>query len=1092
MVALTAGCKKDDAGGFLADCDVTPPLAGSISPTCGATQVAINQAVNVTFSESIEPSSLNSETFWLMGPGEVPVPGSVAYSASTNIASFTPTNNLAPFTTYTYTLQGGMSGIEDLFTNALANNFTCSFTTGGVLDNTPPTVTATVPLNNAIDVPLNSVVTATFSESMDPLTISSSTFLVTGPGGAVVPGSITYAGSSFTAVFTPTGNLTPSTTYTATVTTGSEDLSGNALASDYVWSFVTGAAQDLTAPRVIATDPVDNAIDVALDKTLTATFSEVMDPTTITSYSFTLRQGGTAIPGTVSYSGTVATFNPTVDLIPNTVYTARVTTDAKDLAGNPLAENHVWVFTTPIVQDLTAPRVLSTDPANNATGVALNKMVIATFSESMDPLTINSSTFTVHNGSAQISGTVTYAGPTLAAIFNPTSDFAPNTTYTGRITTGAKDPAGNGIAADYVWVFTTGAAQDVAAPFVVSTDPAANENGVAINKSVTATFSEAMNLASISSATYTLRQGATPVVGVVSYSGTTATFNPTVDFAPNTTYTGRITTGAEDLSGNGLAADYVWSFTTAATPDLTAPTVVSTDPANLETGVLLNKSATATFSEAMNQATISSSTFTLRRGTTTVPGSVSYTGTTATFNPTADFLPNTVYTGRISTGAQDLAGNGLAADYVWTFTTAALLDLIPPIVVSTDPADLETGVDLGKSVTATFNEAMNQSTLTASTFTLRRGASTVLGSVSYSGMTATFNPSSDFAPNTTYTGRITTGAQDLAGNGLVTDFVWTFTTAAALDVVPPTVVLTDPDNNENGVAVGKSVTAQFSEAMNPMTISSSTFTLSEGLNPVSGSVSYLGTTATFNPTADFQLNTTYTGRITTGAQDLAGNGLVSDYVWTFTTGSPVVGILAVDLTCAEGFATLAGSTITSTGPSIVNGDVGLSPGSALIGFPPGIINGVTHVNDPIAANAKGCLTAAYNDAAGRAPGTSVAGNIGGLTLTPGVYTSNSTLAISGGNLTLDAQGDANGVFIFQIASSFTMTAGRQVILAGGAQAKNIFWQVGTSATIGTTAIMMGVILADQSITLETGATLNGSALTRIAAVSLDSSTVTAQ
>ena len=771
MVVLTPGCKKDDAGGFLADCDVTPPLAGAISPTCGATQVAINQAVNITFSESIEPSSLTADSFWLMGPGEVPVPGTVVYSGSTNIASFTPTNNLAPFTTYTYTLQGGQGGIEDLFTNVLANNFTCSFTTGGVPDNTPPTVTATVPLNNATGVSLNSIVTATFSEAMDPLTISSSTFLVRGPGGAVVPGSITYAGSSFTAVFTPTGNLAPSTTYTATVTSGSKDLSGNALAADYVWSFATGAAQDLTAPRVIATDPLDNAVGVALDKTLTATFGEMMDPTTITSYSFTLRQGGTTIPGTVTYSGTVATFNPTVDLLPNTVYTARVTTDAEDLAGNALAENHVWVFTTLAILDLTAPRVLSTDPANNATGVAINKSVTATFSEAMDPLTINTSTFTVHNGSASISGTVTYAGPTFAAIFNPTSDFAPNTTYTGRITTGAKDPA-----------------------------------------------------------------------------------------------------------GNGIAADYVWTFTTAAALDSTAPTVVSTDPANLETGVILNKSVNATFSEAMN----------------------------------------------------------------------------------------------------------------------------------------------------------------------------------------------------------------------PTTISSSTFTLSQGLNSIAGSVSYLGTTATFNPTADFLANTTYTGRITTGAKDPAGNGIAADYVWTFTTGSPVVGILPVNLTCAEGFATLAGSTITSTGPTIVNGDVGLSPGSALVGFPPGIINGVVHVNDPIANNAKGCLTAAFNDAAGRAPGASVAGNIGGLTLTPGVYTSNSTLAISGGNLTLDAQGDANGVFIFQIASAFTMTSGRQVILAGGAQAKNVFWQVGSSATIGTTAIMMGIILADQSITLETGATLNGSALTRIAAVSLDSSTVTAQ
>ena len=162
----------------------------------------------------------------------------------------------------------------------------------------------------------------------------------------------------------------------------------------------------------------------------------------------------------------------------------------------------------------------------------------------------------------------------------------------------------------------------------------------------------------------------------------------------------------------------------------------------------------------------------------------------------------------------------------------------------------------------------------------------------------------------------------------------------------------------------------------------------------------------------------------------------------------------------------------------------------MTGFPPGVITGgVQHVSDPTAANAKLCLTAAYNDAAGRslAP-ISVSGNIGGQTLAPGLYKSTSTLAISSGDLTL--AGPADAVWIFQMASTLTTTAGRQVILSGGAQANNIFWQVGTSATLGTNSAFQGNILADQSITLATGASLNGRALTRIGAVSLDSNNVT--
>lgn len=196
--------------------------------------------------------------------------------------------------------------------------------------------------------------------------------------------------------------------------------------------------------------------------------------------------------------------------------------------------------------------------------------------------------------------------------------------------------------------------------------------------------------------------------------------------------------------------------------------------------------------------------------------------------------------------------------------------------------------------------------------------------------------------------------------------------------------------------------------------------------------------------------------------------------------------LTVDLRSSGDYAVLAGASITNTGATIITGDVGLSPGTSVGGFPPGIINGVQHVNDIDANLAKLDLTTAYNDAAGRtlAP-VSVSGNIGGKTLYPGLYKSTSGLAVSSGDLTLNAQGNANAVWIFQIASTLTTTSGRKVILSGGAQAKNVYWQVGTSATLGTTSVFKGTIIADQSITLNTGVNLQGRALCRIASVTLN-------
>jgi len=310
------------------------------------------------------------------------------------------------------------------------------------------------------------------------------------------------------------------------------------------------------------------------------------------------------------------------------------------------------------------------------------------------------------------------------------------------------------------------------------------------------------------------------------------------------------------------------------------------------------------------------------------------------------------------------------------------------------------------------------------------------------------------------------------------------------DTVAPTVSSTNPANGATGVAV---ITATFSEAMNASTISTSTFAVSgPGVTPVVGTVSYNSSThiATFTPTSALTASTAYAATVTTGAKDVAGNAMESNRVWNFTTAAAPGNQAPVALGASGAFAVLAGSTVTNTGVTNLTGDLGVSPGTAVTGFPPGTLTGTQHKGNPTSAAAMADLTIAYNDAAGRtlAPVT-VAGNLGGLTLPPGLYKSTSSLSISSGDLTLDAQGDANAVFIFQMASTLTTTSGRKVILSGGAKSTNVFWQVGSSATLGTTTVFKGTIMANQSITLNTGVNLNGRALARIGAVTLAANTV---
>ena len=198
----------------------------------------------------------------------------------------------------------------------------------------------------------------------------------------------------------------------------------------------------------------------------------------------------------------------------------------------------------------------------------------------------------------------------------------------------------------------------------------------------------------------------------------------------------------------------------------------------------------------------------------------------------------------------------------------------------------------------------------------------------------------------------------------------------------------------------------------------------------------------------------------------------------------------VGLGTATSFAVLAGSTVTNTGPSTISGDLGVSPGSAVTGFPPGTVTGgVIHASDAVAAQAQNDLTTAYNDAAGRGPSTNESGDLTGQTLKAGVYKSSSSLGLTG-TVTLDAQGDPSAVFIFQVASTLITGSGSNVSLINGAQPCNVFWQVGSSATLGTNTTFNGSILALTSISANTGATVAGRLLARNGAVTLDTNTIT--
>ncbi len=773
--------------------------------------------------------------------------------------------------------------------------------------------------------------------------------------------------------------------------------------------------------------------------------------------------------------------------------------------------------------DITAPTVSSTIPTNDSTGVAINSKIIATFSEMMRRSTITAVTFTLTQGATPISGKVTYSGGT--ATFRPAVKLAYSTNYTATITIGATDTAGNPLAVDYVWSFTTRAAPDTTAPTVISTIPVNGAPGVVINRDITATFNEAMDHSTITTATFTLTQGKRHVAGTVTYVGDTATFRPAVNLTANTTYTATITNRARDIAGNRLADRYVWSFTTDVAADTTAPSVISTTPANGAHGVAINSAINATFSEAMRFSTITGDTFTLTQGVTPVSGAVTYVGGTATFTPAGNLTPSTIYTATITTGVKDLAGNALEIDKVWSFITGAVPDTTAPTVISTIPLNTSIGVANNSKITATFSEAMNSSTIIATaTFNLTQGGAPVAGTVNYTGVMATFTPTVNLAVNTTYNATITTGAKDLAGNALANNFTWRFTTGATSDTTAPTVNSTIPLNASIGVAISSAITANFSEAMDPLAVTNTTFTLTHGATSVNGTVilTPAGVTATFTPAINLAPSTNYTAMITIGAKDLAGNALASNYTWNFSTGATLpANPTAPVLGEAGRFVILASQKITTTGTTAIsNGDIGIEDQarSYYEGFTAGanpgqfieLVNGLSYAHDdmpPFLIPAPYASTIAFinqvrtdlgiaytflaADPNPSAPTQVCPTELGGLTLTRGVYKTAVDVTIQTGDLHLDAQGDPDSVWIFSIGGTLTTGAPYgNIVLDNDAQAKNVYWRTAGTTVIGAGTSFQGNVFSWTQVNVLSGAGITGRLFAVTEQVTLIADTVT--
>ena len=674
---------------------------------------------------------------------------------------------------------------------------------------------------------------------MDAATINSSTIELRNPSNTLITATVSYNAGTNTATLTPSAPLANSTVYTAKVksgTSGVKDVAGNALASDYNWSFTTAAVGS-------------------------------QSPVTIQSFTTKTGMAATAHSLTGVPAGALLVLATTADAVlsncsvsssPSLTWTKRVDAGANQsdnaeiwtavyTAGGSITVTSNWgtdnsqasvcyvvLNAEPALGGASAIGTLQSAPSVTITTTKENSII---FGCTADWRAINGATRTLRDAATERF----YFKDGHYTTYYYTKEAA----TIGAYTEGVSLPTGQQASTALLEIRSATVVADVTPPTVTSVAPVNGATGVPVNTTVTAIFNEAMNAATINASTIELRNASNVLTtATVSYNATTrtATLTPSAALANSTVYTAKIisgTSGVKDVAGNALAVDYSWSFTTVAA-DIAPPTITSVTPLNGATGVPVNTTVTAIFNEAMNAATINGSTIELRNASNVlITATVSYNATTrtATLTPSAALANSMVYTAKIisgTSGVKDVAGNALAVDYSWSFTTVAG-DLTPPTVTSVTPVNGATGVPVSTTVTAIFNEAMNAATISGSTIELRNASNILItATVSYNATTrtATLTPSAALANSTVYTAKIISGAsgvKDAAGNALVSDYSWSFTTVAA-DLTPPTVTSVTPVNGATGVPVSTTVTAIFNEAMNAATINGSTIELRNASN----------------------------------------------------------------------------------------------------------------------------------------------------------------------------------------------------------------------------------------------------------------------
>ena len=884
--------------------DQTAPTV-TISPSNGTTNVGLNTQIVLTFSKSINASTLTGSSVAVFN-GDIPVDviGTVSISQDNRTITLNPGGKAwTPGAIVTVELS---NAIQDLSGNALANT-TSQFTLTTAAGSSAPSVVAMRPGNGATNVPANTAVTLFTSAAMNPSTIAGALFIT--DNGVPVTGTVQLFSNAQAIEFTPANTFNPGDLVQVFLNSTAQGANGIALSS-FSGQFTVAGSPANTAASAQAVNPFPNATNVPLNTVIQVQFNQPLQTGTVTcnagSGSVTLFQVSTSTyltPNcTVVGNGQVINIAPSSNLASGSQYQVKVSASVTNTSGVPV-QAFTSTFTAGSVVDNAAPTIVSEAPINNATGVGTNALVSVNFNKAINPVSVSGSTIQLSGGSVtEVPSSISFTPDYTRVTIVPQAPLPASTVMTLAVN-GVTSQAGVSVATKTT-TFTTAAQPDFVAPYVINSSVQNGQANVPVNSVFSLQFSKAMDIGSFSPSNVYVSGGIANAIvpSTISWSAdqTTIFIVPSAALNVGDAYS-LCSSSMTDLDGNPQQS-FCANFTAAFAANSNGPTVINTSPENSASQVPTNTPVQILFNEPVQPTSIGQVTLKTGGNVVAVSAAFSDANQLLTLTPTLPLAASASYSIAI-TGVKDTAGNQMSGTTTNTFTTGPTFDLSAPSVLSSDPAPNTIAVGTNVAPRLVFSKRLNSlSVVSSSNETYNQGSVQLLNtttglfvpltvSLSSDRTTATLTPTSPLTPSTQYEIYVgqTANYYDVAGN-IGVSYTSYFTTDTGADNSPATVSTIVPSNNQTAVPLNAQIVAVMSDTIDPTTVTNSSITVTlSGGSAVAGTVTLAsdGVTLTFVPNAALTKAKVYNVAVG-GFNDVQSNP-VTAFTSSFTTGSSTYG-----------------------------------------------------------------------------------------------------------------------------------------------------------------------------------------------------------